>query len=205
MWELDYKESWAPKNWCFWTVVLEKTLESPLNSKQINQSILKEISPECSLEGLMLKLATWCEEVTHWKSPRCWERLKAGEGGDRGWDGWMASLTQWTSIWANCRSWWWTGRPGVLLSMGWQWLRHDWVTELNWLTMENASRHIYSKDETNEYFGLFLQIILPSRFQTASNREEQIWLHIGPVPSTLTFVFYCFCYKLIIKVIVPTS
>ena len=72
-----------------------------------NQSILNEISPEYSLEGLMLKLklstlATWCEELTHWKRPWCWERLKAKEeGGGRGWDGWMASLTQWTWIWAN--------------------------------------------------------------------------------------------------------
>ena len=70
MWELDYKESWVPKNWCFWTVVLEKTVESPLDCKE---SIVKEISPGCSLEGLMLKLkhqylATWCEELTHWKS-----------------------------------------------------------------------------------------------------------------------------------------
>ena len=70
--------------------------------------------------------------------------------------------------------------------------------------MENASRHI-SQDETSDYFGLSLQIIMPSSFQAASNREEQIWLHIGPVPSTLTFVFYCFCCKLIIKVIVPIS
>ena len=94
MWELDYKESWVLKNWCFWTVVLEKTLESPLDCKEIHQSILKEISLEYSLEGLMLKLklqtlATWCEELTHWKIPWCWERLKAGEeGDDRGWDGW---------------------------------------------------------------------------------------------------------------------
>ena len=73
--ELDYKESWAPKNWCFWTVVLEKTLESPLDCKAI-QPVLKEISPEYSLEGLMLKLSsntlgTWCEELTHWKRPWC--------------------------------------------------------------------------------------------------------------------------------------
>ena len=124
MWELDYKESWAPKNWCFWTVVLDKTLESPLNCKEIqpahpkgDQSILKEISPGCSLEGVMLKvklqsLATWCEELTHWKRPWWWERLRAGgEGDDRGWDGWMASPTQWTWVWVNSGSCWWTGRP----------------------------------------------------------------------------------------------
>ena len=78
-------------------------------------------------------LATWCEELTHWKRPWCWERLKAGgEGDDRGWDGWMASWTQWTWIWVGSRSWWWSGRPGVLQSLGWQRVGHDWVTELNW-------------------------------------------------------------------------
>ena len=78
-------------------------------------------------------LATWCEELTHWKRPWCWERLKAGrEGDDRGWDGWMASPTQWIWVWVNSRSWWWTGRPGVLQSMGLQRIWHDWVAELNW-------------------------------------------------------------------------
>ena len=86
MWELDCKESWALKNRCLWTVVLEKTLESPLDCKEIKPVILKEISPEYSLEGLMLKLklhtlATSCKELTHLKRPWCWERLKVG--GDR--------------------------------------------------------------------------------------------------------------------------
>ena len=77
-------------------------------------------------------LATWCEEPTHWKRPWCWERLKAGgEGNDRGWDGWMASPTPWTWVWARSQSWW-TGRPGMLQSMGSQKFRPDWVTELNW-------------------------------------------------------------------------
>ena len=79
-------------------------------------------------------LAIWCEELTHWKRPWCWERLKAGEGDDRWWDGWMASLTWWTWVWASSRSWWWTGRLGMLLSMGVQSRTRlsDW-TELNWL------------------------------------------------------------------------
>ena len=78
-------------------------------------------------------LATWCKELTHWKRPWCWERLKAGgEGDDRGWDGWMASPTQRTWVWVSSRSWWWTGKPGVLRSKGLQRIRHDWVTELNW-------------------------------------------------------------------------
>ena len=140
MWELDCKESWGPKNWCFWTVMLEKTLESPWTARRSNQSILKEISPKYSLEGLMLKLKlqyfevfTWCEKLTHLKRPWCWERLKVGgEGEDRGWDGWIAPPAPWTSAWVNSGIWWWTGSPGMLQSMGLQRVGHDWGTELNW-------------------------------------------------------------------------
>jgi len=105
-------------------------------ARRSNQSILKEISPECSLEGLMLKLklqflATWCEELTHWKRPWCWGRLRAGgEVDNRGWDGWMASLTQWTWVWVNSGSWWWTGKLGMLRFMGSQRVRHNLATEL---------------------------------------------------------------------------
>ena len=78
-------------------------------------------------------LSIWCKELTHWKRPRCWERLRAGgEGDDRGWDSWMASPTQWRWVWVNSRSWQWTGRPGTLWSMGLQRVRHDWAAELNW-------------------------------------------------------------------------
>ena len=78
-------------------------------------------------------LATWCKELTHLKRPWCWERLRAGgEGDDRGWDDWMASLIQWTWVWGDSGSWWWTGRPGVLRFMGSQRVRHNWATELNW-------------------------------------------------------------------------
>ena len=77
-------------------------------------------------------LATSCEELTHWTRPWCWEGLGAGgEGDDRGWDGWMASPTRWTWVWVNFGNWWWTGRPGVLQSMGPQRVGHDWATELN--------------------------------------------------------------------------
>ena len=138
MWELDYKESWSQKNWCFWTVVLEKTLESPLDCKEI-----QSVHPKGDQSRMHWKdwcwswnsnnLVTCCEELTHLKRPWCWERLKAGgEGDDRGWDGWMASLTRWTWVWVNSGSWWWTGRPGVLRFMGSQRVGHDWVTELNW-------------------------------------------------------------------------
>ena len=78
-------------------------------------------------------LATSCEELTHWKRLRCWEGLGAGgEGDNRGWDSWIASLTRWTWVWVNSGSWWWTGRRGVLRFMGLQRVRHDWATELNW-------------------------------------------------------------------------
>ena len=77
-------------------------------------------------------LATSREELTHWRRPWCWERLKAGEGDDRGWDGWMASPTHWIWVGVNSGSWWWTGRPGVLQSMGSQRVRHDWAAVLSW-------------------------------------------------------------------------
>ena len=116
-----------------------RLLRVPWTARRSNQSSLKEISPEYSLEGLMLNLklqyifATWCEELTHLKRPWCWERLKTGgEGDHRGWDGWMASPTWWTWVWVNSKSWWWTGRPGMLQSMGLQRVRHDWAAELNW-------------------------------------------------------------------------
>ena len=119
IWELDYKESWVPKNWCFWPVVLEKTLESPLDIKEVQPVHPKGNNPEYSLEGLKLKLQYSGKEPTHWKRPWYWERLKAGgEGGDREWDGWMASLTQWTWIWAKSRRQWRTQEPGLLQSTG---------------------------------------------------------------------------------------
>ena len=129
MWQLDCKESWVLKNWCFWTVVLEKTLESPLECKEIqpvhpkgNQSWVFTGRTDVKVETPIL----WPpEELTPLKRPWCWERLRAGEGDDRGWDGWMVSLTQWTCIWVNSGSWWWTGRTGVLQSMGSQRVGHD--------------------------------------------------------------------------------
>ena len=122
-------ESWTVKKtehqridafelWCW-----KRLLRVPWTARGSKKSILKEISLEYSLEWLMLKLklqylATWHEELTHLKRPCCWERLKArGEWDDRGWDGWMSSLTQWTWVCVNSRSWWWTGRPGVLQIM----------------------------------------------------------------------------------------
>ena len=138
MWKLDCEESWALEDWCFWTVVLEKSLESPLDCGGSNQSILKEISPGCSLEGLMLKLKLQYFGHLMWRVDSLEKTLMLGGIGgrrrrvDRGWDGWMASPTRWMWVWVNSGSWWCTGRPGVLRFMGLQRVRHDWVTELNW-------------------------------------------------------------------------
>ena len=114
-----------------WTVVLEKTLESPLDCKEIQPINPKEISPEYSLEVLKLKpqyFGPRWEELTHWKRPWCWEKLKAGgEGDDRGWNGWMASLTQWTWVWASSGRWLRTEKSGVLKSMELQRIRHNWA------------------------------------------------------------------------------
>ena len=116
--------------WCW-----RRLLRVPWTTQRSNQSILKEISSGCSLKDWCWSwnsniLATWCKELTHLKRPWCRERLRAGgEGDDRGWDGWMASLTQWTWVWVISGNCWWIGRPGVLQFMGSQKVRHDWATE----------------------------------------------------------------------------
>ena len=136
-WTIKKAECWridAFKLWC-----QRRLLTVPWTVRRSNQSIPKDISPGCSLEGMMLKLkantlATWCEEMTHLKRLWCWERLKAGgEGDDRGWDGWLASLTQWTSLSklrevVMDREAWCAAVHGVANS--WTQLS-DW-TELNW-------------------------------------------------------------------------
>ena len=136
MWELDYKESWALKNGCFWTVVLEETHESPLDCKEIQPVHPKGNQSWIFMGGTDAKAETpighlmW-RDISFEKT-QCWERLnECGEGDDIGWDGWMASLTQWSWVWVSSRRWWWTGKPGVLQSMGLQRVRHNWAMELN--------------------------------------------------------------------------
>ena len=137
MWELDYKKSEhqridAFELWCW-----GKLLRVPWTAKRSNQSVIKEISPEYSLEGLMLKLKIQHFGHLVWRTDSFEETVMLGkiEGGKRRgrqrWDGWMVSLTQWTWVWASSGSWWWTGKPGVLQSMGSQRVGHDWATELN--------------------------------------------------------------------------
>ena len=130
MWELDCEEGWVPKNWCFWTVALEKTLESPLDCKEIQPVHSEDQSwdffgrNDAKAETPVL----WPPHAKSWLIGRlwCWDGLGAGgEEDDRGWYGWMASLTRWTWVWVNSRSWWWRGRPGVLLFMGSQRIGHD--------------------------------------------------------------------------------
>ena len=126
---------WVLKNWYFWTVVLEKTLESPLDCKEIQPVHSKEISPRYSLEGMMLKLKfQYFGHLMRRLDSLEKNLMLGGIGGRRrrGWDGCMASLTRWTWVWVNSGSWWWTGRPGVLRFMGLQRVWHDWATELNW-------------------------------------------------------------------------
>jgi len=125
--------------WCW-----RRLLRVPWTARKSNQSILKEISPEYSWEGLMLKLKLQYFSQLIWRTDSlektwCWERLEVGgEGDNRGWDGWIASPPWRTWVWASSRSWWWTGKPGVLQSMGSQRVRHDWVTELNWTILKGV-------------------------------------------------------------------
>ena len=131
MWELDYKESWAPKNWCFWTVVLEKTLESPLDCKEIqpvnpkgNQSWIFIGRTDADAETPIL----WPPDGKSWfigKDPDAGKDWRWDEKEMRVWAGWMASPNQWIWVWVSSGSWWRTGKPGMLQSMGSQRVRHD--------------------------------------------------------------------------------
>ena len=130
-----------PKNafelWCW-----RRLLRVPWTARRSSQSILKEISPGCSLEGLMLKLRLQYFGHLMRRADSLEKTLMLGgiggrrRRGGRGWDGWMASPTRWTWVWVYSKSWWWTGRPGVLWFMGSQRVGHDWVTELNWTEEE---------------------------------------------------------------------
>ena len=138
MWKSDHKESWAPKNWCFWSVVLEKTLESPLDCKEIQpvhpkgkQSWIFTGRTDVEAETLIL----WPPDAKDWftgKDPDAGKDWRQEEKGTTGWDSWMASPTQCTWVWVNSGSWWWTGRLEVLQSLGSQRVGHDWSTELKW-------------------------------------------------------------------------
>ena len=134
MWELDYKESWAPENWNFLNCGIGEDSWESLGLQGVivhpkgNQSWIARCWSWNSNTS-----AIWCEEPTHLKRPWCRGRLKViGEGDDRGWDGWLASPSQWPWFLVNSGSWWWTGKSGVLHSMGSQRVGYSWATELHW-------------------------------------------------------------------------
>ena len=133
-WTIKKTEHWRTDDFEPW--VWRRLLRVSWTARRSNQSILKEISvhwKDWYWSWNSSTLATWCEDLSHWERPWCWERLRVwGEGDDRGCDGWMASLTQWTWIWVDSGRWWWTGRPGMLAWVPKSWTRlSDW-TELNW-------------------------------------------------------------------------
>ena len=178
---------------------VREDLESPLDCKEIQPVHPKGYSleyPEYSVLNIHWKdwcwswnsntLATWCEELTHWKRPWCWKRLKAeGEGDDRGWDGWMASLIQWTWVWASSRNLWWTGKPGLLQSMGSQRVRHGWVTELK---RYSYSFQILETLVTIEYWYLTWKVIFwwITTSKSLSNLEKIEFFH-----RSVPFSHYC--------------
>ena len=133
---LEYKEIWAQKNWCFWTVVLEKTLESPLDCKEIqpvhpkgDQSWVFTGRTDVTADTPIL----WPPHVKTWLTGK-----QPDAGGDWGQEEkGMSSLTQWKWVWVDSGSWWWTGRPGVLRFMGSKRAGHEWETELNWTEMSS--------------------------------------------------------------------
>ena len=139
MWELDCEESWAPKNWFFWTAVLEKTLESPLDCKEIQPVHSERYQSWVFFGRNDAKAETPVLRPAHAKSWLIGKDSAAGkdwgaggEGDDRGWDGWMVSPTQCTRVWVNSGSWWWTGRPGLLCCDSWGCKESDTTERLNW-------------------------------------------------------------------------
>ena len=150
-WTIKKPEHWGTDTfelWCW-----RRLLRVPWTVRRSNQSILKEISPNIHWKNWCWNwnsntLTTWCEELTHLKRPWCWERLMTGREGDNRGDGWMASTTRWTWVWVNSGSGWWTGRPGILHSMGSQRVGHDWVTELNWTESHEELWKVSTKNMT---------------------------------------------------------
>ena len=178
MWELDCEESWAAKNWCFWTVVLEKTLESPLDCKEI-QPVHSEGDQPWDFFGTNdAKAETpvlWPPHAKNWligKDSDAGRDWGQEEKGTTGWDGWMASLTWWTWVWVNSGSWWWTGRPGMLRFMGSQSRTRlsDW-TELIELHSHHSDPVLgYFVSHQNDPLGCLQSILVPAFIPQAATK-----------------------------------
>ena len=164
MWELDHKESWAPKNWCFWTVLLEKTLESPLNCKEV-----KAVNPKGNRSWIFIGRTDaeaetpilWPPETKNWliwKDPDARKDCRREEKGMTGWDGWMASPTQWTWVWVNSRSWWWKG--GLVCCSPWGRKESDTTEQLKGTDVEGNVK-------------MFKTLLGFSRSSRSSNIEQE--------------------------------
>ena len=182
MWELDCEERLVPKNWCFWTVVLEKTLESPLDCKEIqpvhskgDQSWVFFGRNDAEAETPVL----WPPHAKSWligkdsDAGRGWEQEEKGTTEDEI-DGWMASLTRWTWVSVISGSWWWTGRPGVLQSMGSQRVRHDWLTDLIWSDLKVSFFHLLWKESLNKEESLCCNAMSP--VSCCWNENQYAWI-----------------------------
>ena len=190
-WPVKKTEHWrtdAFELWCW-----RRLMRGPWTARRSNQSILKEISPGCSLEGLMLKLKLQyfghlMRRVDSLEKTLMLGRIGAGgEGNNRGWDGWMASPTRWTWVWVNSGSWWWTGRPGMLQSMGSQRVRHNWATELNWRMTGNAVLLALKMGERSHEWAVAAGNGKEMDF--SSKKETQSCQHLDCSPMRLTLDF----------------
>ena len=197
--ELVYKKSWVLKNWCFELWCWRSLLRVPWTARRSNQSILKKISPGCSLVGLMLKLKLQyfghlVRRADLLEKTLMLEWLRAGgEGDDRGWDGWMASLTQWTWVWVDSGSCWWKGRPGMLQFMGLQRVGHDWATELNWMrTWSTFCNPMDCSPPGSSIHGIFQARILEwvIIFFSRGSFRPRDWIHVSYISWTGRRILY---------------
>ena len=183
--ELNHKEGWVPKNWCFGTVVLEKIFESPLDSK------IKPVNPKGNKPWIFTRRTDseteaptlWSPDAKSWltgKDPDAGKNWRQkGEADDKGWDGWMASMTQWTWIWANSGRWCKTGKPGVLQPMGLQGVGHEWTEQLNNRLRFSKAWGIFPDQRSNPGSPL-----LAGRFLTTGPPAKSLIAHLLSVLLT---------------------
>ena len=203
MWELDCEEAEHQRIDCFELWCWRRLLRVPWPARRSNQSILKEISPGCSLEGMMLKLKLQYFGHLMRRVNSLEKTVVLGgiggrrrEGDDRRWDGWMASLTRWTWVWVNSGSWWWTGRPGVLWFMGSQRVGHDWATELNWT--DRTLNSLFRQEP--EWGTLPVANVMRKEARHTQRRDRasgvplEILEHLPPKPESAYFLLCALTY-----------